>query len=77
MMPKMYASGDEQYGTFSGFYVAYFTDEVNSSLAKRPLNFNGGLAKLELTSLIKLATDRPIDLTLLMARPPPLLNRQQ
>ena len=36
MMSKMHASGDEQYGTFSGFYVAYFTDEVNSSLAKRP-----------------------------------------
>ena len=34
-----------------------FTKEVNPSLAKPPLNFNGGLAKLGLTSLVKSATD--------------------
>ena len=34
--------------------VAYFTKKVNPSLAKPP--WNGGLAKLELTSLVKWAT---------------------
>ena len=29
--------------------MAYFTKEINSCLAKILLNFNGGLAKLELT----------------------------
>ena len=33
--------------------MAYFTKEINSCLAKILLNFNGGLAKLELTSFIK------------------------
>ena len=33
--------------------MAYFTEEVNPSLAKSPLKFNGGLAKLELTSPVK------------------------
>ena len=33
--------------------VAYFTREINPSLAKLPLNCNGGLAKLGLTSLVK------------------------
>ena len=32
--------------------AAYSTKEVNPSLAKPPLNFNGGLAKLGLTSLV-------------------------
>ena len=32
--------------------VAYFTREVNPSLAKPPSNFDGGLAKLGLTSLV-------------------------
>ena len=36
--------------------VAYFTKEVNPSLAKLPLNFSGRLAKLRLTSLVKEAT---------------------
>ena len=36
--------------------VASFTKEVNSSLAKRPLVFNGHLANLKLTSLGKEAT---------------------
>ena len=36
--------------------VASFTKEVNSRLAKRPLVFNGRLANLELTSLVKEAT---------------------
>ena len=35
--------------------VAYFTKEVNPSLDKQPLNFNGGLAKLESTSLANYA----------------------
>ena len=33
--------------------VAYFTEEVNRCLAKPPLKFNGGLAKLGLTSWVK------------------------
>ena len=33
-----------------------FTKEVNPSLAKPPLKFNGGLANLGLTSLVKKAT---------------------
>ena len=33
--------------------MAYFTKEVNSNIAKPPLNFSGGLATLGLTSLIK------------------------
>ena len=33
--------------------MAYFTKEINPSLVKLPLNFNGGLAKLGLTSLVK------------------------
>ena len=37
-------------------YVAYFANEVNSSLAKPPLIFNGGLAKLVLISFIKYTT---------------------
>ena len=36
--------------------VVYFTKEVNPSLAKPPLKFNDGLAKLGLTSSVKLAT---------------------
>ena len=36
--------------------VASFTKEVNSRLAKRPLVFNGRLANLGLTSLVKEAT---------------------
>ena len=35
------------------FTVAYFTKEVNPSLAKQPLKFNGGFAKLGLTSIVK------------------------
>ena len=35
--------------------MAYFTKEVNWSLAKPQLKFNGGLAKLRLTSLVKKA----------------------
>ena len=34
-------------------HVACFDKVVNLSLAKLPLNFNGGLAKLGLTSLVK------------------------
>ena len=33
--------------------VAYLTIKVNPSLAKRPLNFNGRLAKLGLTFIVK------------------------
>ena len=33
--------------------VTYFTKEVNPSLAKLPLKFNGSLAKLGLTSFVK------------------------
>ena len=33
--------------------VAYFTVEVNPSLAKQPLNLNGGLAKLGMASIVK------------------------
>ena len=36
--------------------VAYFTKQVNPSLAKPPLKFNGGLAKLGLTSLLEIDT---------------------
>ena len=36
--------------------VAYFSKEVNPRLAKRPLVFNGRLAKRGLTSLVKEAT---------------------
>ena len=36
-----------------GTTVAFFIKEVNPSLAKLPLKFNGGLAKLGLTSLVK------------------------
>ena len=36
--------------------MVYFTKEVNPSLAKPPLKFNGGLAKLGLTSLVKYTT---------------------
>ena len=32
--------------------VAYFSKEINSRLAKPPLNFHGSLAKLGLTSLV-------------------------
>ena len=32
--------------------VPYFTKEVNPSLAKSPLNFNGGLVKFGLISLL-------------------------
>ena len=32
--------------------VAYFTYDVNQSVAKPPLNFNGGLAELGLTSVV-------------------------
>ena len=45
------------YKTFSETLVAYFTKEVNPSLAKLPLNFNGSLAKLGLTSIVKQAMD--------------------
>ena len=38
---------------WSWSFVAYFTKEVNPSLAKPPLNFNGGLANLGFTSLVK------------------------
>ena len=37
--------------------VAAFTREVNSRLAKRPLDFNGRLANRRLTSLVNEATD--------------------
>ena len=37
--------------------VASFTKEVNPQLAKRPLKTNGRLANLELTSLVKEATE--------------------
>ena len=37
--------------------MASFTKEVNPRLAKRPLVFNGCLANLGLTSLVKEATD--------------------
>ena len=44
--------------------VAYFTKEVNSRLAKRPLVFNGHLANRGLTSLVKEATEvQPTQLT--------------
>ena len=33
--------------------LAYFTEKVNPSLAKLPLNVSGSLAKLELTFLVK------------------------
>ena len=33
--------------------VVYFTEEVNQSLAKLPLNFSGGLAKLQLVPVVK------------------------
>ena len=33
--------------------MAYFTEEVNPSLAKPQLKFNGGLTKPESTSLVK------------------------
>ena len=33
--------------------VPYFAGEVNPNLAKPPLKFNGGLAKVGLTSLVK------------------------
>ena len=36
--------------------VAFFTKEVNPQLSKRPLKTNGRLANLELTSLVKEAT---------------------
>ena len=36
--------------------VAYFTKEVKSLLAKRPLKNHGRFASLELTSLVKEAT---------------------
>ena len=42
--------------TYSKATVAYFTEEVKPSFAKSPLNFNGGLAKLGLTYLIKYTT---------------------
>ena len=35
------------------FSVANFTKEINQSLSKPPLKFNGNLAKLELTTLVK------------------------
>ena len=35
------------------YTVVYFAKEANSNLAKAPLNFNGGLAKLGLTVLVK------------------------
>ena len=37
--------------------VAFFAKEVNHRLAKRPLVFNGRLAKRGLTSLVKDATE--------------------
>ena len=36
--------------------MAYSTEKVNQNLAKLPLNFNGDLAKLQSTPLVKLAT---------------------
>ena len=46
------------YGTIRAMLwpVAYFTIEVNPRLAKPPLKFNGGLAKLGLTSSVNEAT---------------------
>ena len=38
--------------------VVYFTKELDWSIAKTPLNFNDGLVKLGLTSLVKLAADK-------------------
>ena len=37
--------------------MAHFAKEVNPRLAKRPLKTNGRLANLELTSLVKEATE--------------------
>ena len=42
--------GPDHYCSVRNCRVAYFTEEINSSLAIPPLNFNGGLAKLGLTS---------------------------
>ena len=38
--------------------MASFTKEVSPGLAKRPLQTNGRLAYLELTSIVKEATDK-------------------
>ena len=40
-------------------HVITFTKKVHPRLAKPPLKFNGGLAKLELTSLVKATTSVP------------------
>ena len=41
--------------------MAYFTKEVNSTLVKPLLKFNGGLAKLQCTSLVKkIPAQRPV-----------------
>ena len=37
--------------------MAYLSREVNQNLAKPPLEFSGGLAKLGLTSFVEYATD--------------------
>ena len=39
-----------------GSFVAYLTKVDNPNLAKPPFKFNGGLAKLRLTSFVKYAT---------------------
>ena len=65
---KPYSSHDSRYSRFSGLTgplqvtrpVAYLTREFNSSLAKSPLNFNGGLAKLEFTPFTKSTTGERI-----------------
>ena len=47
--------------------VAFFTEEVNPRLAKRPLKTNERIANLELTSLVKEATVRFV----FLETPPP------
>ena len=48
---KVHQSAVMWCGQVSVHHGAYFTKEVNQSLAKPPLNFNGGLAKLWLSSV--------------------------
>ena len=52
--------------------VAYFTKEVNSRLAKRPLVYIGRLANRGLTSLVKEATDISLFSLLYAPSAPPM-----
>ena len=45
--------------SMSSSYQISFTKKVNSSLAKPPINLNGGLAKAGLTSIVKQANGVP------------------